>query len=250
MPKVKYNAEASNRPQVPPGVYKARIEEINEHTSKAGNETLQVITKLMSGKAKGATIYTYIGLTEASQWRFDQLVDATGVTAKKGRDVDTDKLVGKLVMVKTGEEPFEGEMTPRINRFNPIDDEGEADDEDDADEEDDEDEDEGEDEDEDGDEEEDDYNDWSVDDLKAELEERELSTTGRKAALVKRLEDNDEEGDDEDEDEGDEEEAPDYTEWSITDLRAELDRRSLKRTGSKSAIIKRLETDDAADEPI
>lgn len=54
------------------------------------------------------------------------------------------------------------------------------------------DEDEGSDEDEEGGEDES-YNDWSIADLKAELEARELSTSGAKSVLVARLEENDEE---------------------------------------------------------
>jgi hypothetical protein len=52
-----------------------------------------------------------------------------------------------------------------------------------------------------GEDEEEDYSEMSLKELRAELKERELSTSGKKAALIKRLEKDDDEGDEDDGDE-------------------------------------------------
>jgi hypothetical protein len=95
-----------------------------------------------------------------------------------------------------------------------------------------------------------------------------LATIEGKEALIRLKEDTDQDGEyrpriskilkagavepDEDEDEteaeGDEEEVEAYEEWSLADLKAELKERDLKATGSKAALIARLEEDDVAAE--
>lgn len=75
---------------------------------------------------------------------------------------------------------------------------------------------------------------------------------GKKAAAVVAADDNDgdmaddEEEDDDGEDEASDEEDEDYTEWTVADLKEELESRGLSTKGSTKTLISRLEKDDAS----
>lgn len=66
------------------------------------------------------------------------------------------------------------------------------------------------------------------------------------------LESQDGDGDDDDDDDGDDDgddDNPDYSGWSIQDLKDELEKRELKTGGKKSVLIARLEKDDESGDP-
>lgn len=197
----------------------------------------------------------------------DQFLQAAGVATKRKRkgSLDTDdvvgvELVGQVRAGKNQDGDYRGEIANVLaydeDEWAARKDETTSDDDDDEeaydepDMPDDEDE-EGEDEETEDDEDEEvtDYTKWSVADLKAELEERELDIPKGKAKMVTALEDDDEgdEGDeDEEPDEEDEEDEDeqDYASMSIGDLRALAKERDLNPRGTKPTLIERLEEDD------
>lgn len=209
MAKIKYDVrgvESRDFSPPPPGLYRAKIEEVNEKTSSAGNEMLEVVLEISRGDHKGARLWDYVVLTEAAAWKLKQFLQAVGlVSGKKERGtLDTSKIVGTEVQVRVKNETDDsGEIRARVGAIlampeteddEDIDDEDDdiedddVEDDDDADEEDD-------DEDEEDDEEEESYEDWTVAELKTELKERGLKTAGSKRVLVKRLEKDDENDD-------------------------------------------------------
>lgn len=182
----------------PPGVYTAKVHEVNQRTSAAGNDMLEVIYEISKGDYKGSRVWDYIVLAEEFGWKLRGFLEATG-QVKEGNKrseagtLDTDKIAGTAVLIRTKNEMYEGEPKAKLSSVTPLDrDEEEPEDEEEPDEEEELDEAE-EDDDEEEDDEEEDYSDWSVSDLKAELSERGLKATGPKSALVKRLTEDDEE---------------------------------------------------------
>jgi hypothetical protein len=228
-----------------------------DFTSSTGNDGVHLQFKIVGSKPpkKGqewSTLHHYLTFTDAAQWREVEMMEALlGKRVKSYKDTD---LVGKICLAKLRPEDYEGETQAKIARLLALDeDEDEDDDLDDDDSEPDDDDDDTADEDEDEDEDEeelpDDYNEWSLPQLRAELEARELETTGRKKALLDRLEEHDAaDADDADDDESDDDEAEeptDYSEWSLRDLRAEAKERKINTRGlDKDGLIEALEEDD------
>jgi hypothetical protein len=289
VPKVKYDVsntefgESGDFENAQPGVYSAVIKEINPGFAKGeggkpdrSRPRLEVIYNELKpidnpkDKTRYSQIWDYLSFSEASEYRMAQFLEAIGVATPKKRSGswDTEKKVGTVVKVRVkADVDLNDNYRAKIAgvfAFEGGGDEEELDDEE-YDEEDEEEEEVEEEEVEEYDEEaEEDYSDWSVGDLKEELEERGLSTSGRKNTLVKRLEDDnaaaeeeeeeepeeeedeeleDEESDEEDE-EDEEEEEESYTEWSVAELRDEAGERDLSTSGSKKALIARLEEDN------
>jgi hypothetical protein len=79
--------------------------------------------------------------------------------------------------------------------------------------------------------------------------EEEAPKTKKKSALVEFIMDLQSSDDDEDEDEDEDEDDEDYSDWDLSDLKAELKSRGLKTAGKKSALITRLEESDEEDGP-
>lgn len=186
---------------IDPGLYIAKIKNVEQSESAAGNPMLVVSLALTkdrrNGSFKGATIRTWVALTKAADFKVRELVEAAGL--RPGKTIDPDDLVGKTVQVRIKTGTFNGETRSEVGKLLPIPGEEAADDDDDDD--DDEvtepEEVEAEEADDDDDEEEeeveDDYDEWSLEDLKAELSERDLKTAGKKTVLIARLRKDDEE---------------------------------------------------------
>lgn len=124
-----------------------------------------------------------------------------------------------------------------------------------------------EDDDDDEDEDEEDYASLTLKELRALIDERDIEATAAqrksKPKLIELLEEDDGEADDdedEDEDEPDEDDEgedddtddddddeDDYSEWSIEELKEELESRGLRTAGKKPSLIARLEKDDTID---
>ena len=191
MAKIKYDVstvESSEFPKPEPGIYRAKVREIEHRTERGAgkDDDLKVVLEVVRDrKFKGARLFTYVGLGEASAWKLKEFVNAVGLKAKGA--LDPDALVGEEMQVRVVSDTYQGEYQPRVKTFLalPRDDD---DDDDDDDEEDEEDEDE--------DEEDEDYSAWTLKQLRMELKERGLEETGKKAELVERLVEDDEDEED------------------------------------------------------
>jgi hypothetical protein len=195
-----------------PGVYNVRIDEVTNNPSKAGKPMLTIVSEITSGAFKGSKLWDRIVLTDSSQWKLDQFLQAIGLASKSKRRgvLDTEEVVGSKAVIRVKAGTYNGEYSPEIAGWMPAADSDDLDEEEedveegedgdyDSDDEDDDlddgddsaDDDDEEDSAEDSDEE-DDYEDMSVVALRAELIEREMNSKGAKPALIKRLRDDDE----------------------------------------------------------
>lgn len=209
-----------------PGVYKGKIVDCKVGAKQGDPDAkrLEVTIEIIDDKKyKGARLYDYIAFSEASQWKMDQFLQVLGITSKSKRKgtFDTDDVVGEVVKIRVAGDTYNGEYRAKLAAYLPGGKDDDDEDDDDADEVDvDEDDDEDfdddeeeesddeEDEDEDEEESEDDdvppYDEWDIEELKAECKARKLKIKpgSKKVTYVKALEADDEasEGDDEDED--------------------------------------------------
>lgn len=219
MARVKYDVRGveGSRSLLPAGVYNAKVAQADVTKPEGKDERIEVVLEVVGDKThKGAKLYEYINLeSESARWKLREFLEATQVVGngkKEAGTLDTSKIVGTVIGVKTFVRPADDargfDEQARVRRMFVAD--GVTADAD-AEDLDDDNEDEGE------------YEDMDLAALKAELKERGLSTKGKKPALISRLEEDDEE-DEDDEDEGDDETTGEY-EW---DDIAELDKAELR----------------------
>jgi SAP domain/Protein of unknown function (DUF669) len=265
---------------IPVGVYKMIISSAVIKPAKSGDKMLEIELEVPKGEHKGRKVWEYIVLNESSEWKLRQLIDSLGEKLKGS--LDTDKLIGKTLLAKIKHEPWErdnddGEteivvMSKVGSLLKPKseDEEEEAEDEEseeeaeepEADAEEAEEEAEPEEE---ADAEDEDSLTW--DDLagydRGELKEFIKDNESAVKVLKKDSDDDirkkiaeeweveipsdeEEESEEAEEEEtADEDEAEDYSEWAMPDLKKELKARDLKVSGTKKALVKRLEKDDS-----
>lgn len=212
MGKLKYNVKGVEAGQdfdtpVPIGLYRARIDEIEETESKAGNDMLAITLEISRGEFKNRKLWDYIVLNDASAWKLRQFLEAVGEVddGNESGSVELNSLVGKTIQVRVKHETDDRDPDNPVVRARPgallalpgevEEDEEEEDEEAEAAEEGEE---ADEDDDDEGDDDDDTYDSWTIKELIAECRERGLqiktSKTGaaKKRYLVNKLEKDDE----------------------------------------------------------
>jgi hypothetical protein len=204
---------------VPTGVRSGHIVQVLDRRDDGKND-LQVIVNFGDD---WDWVYSYLNFGEASRWKFREWTDAMGLKPKG--QFDPEKLSGKAISAKITHEMYEGEPRARIRRWlKPGDEEEEE---------------EAETEDEEEEEEEEEvasadgetnYDEWTVEDLIEEINERELEVpTGRKTAakLSTVLYDDDASKGNGTVEEAEEAVSDDYDEWPANELKDEAEERGL-----------------------
>lgn len=245
---IKYDledVESGGGEQPKPAVYTVKIAEVNDRRGQDGKNDLEVIVDFFQDEGI-ARVWSYLNFGESSRWKMREFTDALGLKPKGS--LNTDKLIGKKVNVKVTPDQWGGEYRARIGRWlkpGTVEEDGDGD----------------------GDAEpdttssgnEEDYSDWTLEDLKDEIESRDLEMpSGRKTVekLVAVLEEADAAGDDAEPDaEEPAEPDDDYDEWPLNELKDEAKERGLNlpemksgrgaSAANKEAIIEMLREDDA-----
>jgi hypothetical protein len=196
-----------------PGMYAGKIVSVNHRTQKTDGSPVNDLEVVVDIGQEYRRLWTYIGLEKNTAWKMREFTDAVGLPPKGTLTTAAlKKLEGTKVNVKvSADTDLAGDYRGRVkNLFKPG--EGGALTEATA--------------------EADgavDYDEWSIDDLKAELEERGIELPkGRltESKLVTILQADDESAEeDEDEDEDEAEVTDEYDEWELDDLKAEVEER-------------------------
>jgi hypothetical protein len=284
MTKVKYDvtnsdperAASGGGASVNPGRYHGRISTVvlkkgrdpDSGQPSKDHPLLDITTKILEAdskknkKMKGRDIRDFPLLPEhpsydGMEWKLDRWLLASGIATKKKRkgSFDTDDMVDSDVIIVVRPQRNDPQRTEIGSVVAYDEEEWESSSSDDDEDDDISDDDlEGiEDEDEDEDEDEEDYSEWTADDLREELDEREIEykKTAKKPTLIKLLEADDESDEDEDEDEDeDDDQELDYSDRSLDELKEELDERDIDYSSkvTKKKAIALLEEDDEGDE--
>lgn len=192
MAKIKYDVQGVEPSRefdkpIPVGAYKMVISNCQEKESKSSGEPMiELELEVPKGDHKGRKVWDYIVLSDSNDWKLRQLIDSLAL--KEKGTLDTDKIIGETILVRTKHEPYET-----------TNDEG----------------------------------------------EKEMRVMSKVASLLKPRDDAEEESEEEEEEESEEE--TDYSELTMPDLKKELKSRDLPTKGTKQALVKRLEKDDAKD---
>lgn len=287
MTKVTYNNEGieegggGGSVQPKPGVYVAKIVRAEVRTEKSDGSPANDLHLVFDIGSNYVWLHSYVGLGAGSEWKLAELTRALGLREKGSFDSDT--LKGKIIKIKVNPDTYEGNYQGKAGRFmkanksdkilphedDPVAGGSDADDADDTDT----DADTGDerefwdgasreiDENGEPDEEVGSYDDWSDEDLEAEVNDRgcdDLMPGGRgkkrdKHIKALRAEDElfyagDDQGDDSDDD--GEEPEDDYDNMSLEDLIAEAKSREItlpRGRKTEQQVIDLLREDDGTD---
>lgn len=130
--------------RVPEDDYRAKIAEIKQTESSAGDPMLVLTYQIVDGKYKGKKIIDRIVLTEKVLWKLRQVLEAMGKTVpSKLFKLNIDGLIGPEVAITVVDgEPYKGRIKSEISDVQSTDilDESDEEEEDDDDDDDDDDE--------------------------------------------------------------------------------------------------------------
>lgn len=237
-----------SRRAIPEGTYAVVVNKAELTKSREGNNMIKLEFEVTEGPHKGAKLFENCSLQPQALFKLKSVMLALGMNIPEGSfDLDTNDLVGLNCEVEVGHETYEGKKRARILEYINAE---EADEEE-----------------EDSDEEEDQEDDVDLEEKLEEMSRDELKDLALELDIPKKkvlaakkakalidliLDEADEEellalldGENEDE-EDEEEEETDYSEMSLSELKAECKDRGLKvkKGMSKEDLIEMLEEDD------
>ena len=233
----------TSRKAIPEGTYEVVVNEATQKDSRDGNPMIAFEFEVAEGAHKGAKLYENCSLQPQALFKLKSVLLALGMDIpNKAFDLNLRDLVGLTCEVEVGHEVYEGKKRARILQYNDPEDTQD-----------------GEDKDEEVESVEDKLSELDLDELKDLAKNLDISAPDIKKAkkakdLIDLIIDSvDEEdilealGEDSDEeDEDDEEEDQDYSEMSLSELKAECKDRGLrvKKGMDKDDLIEMLEEDD------
>lgn len=99
------------------GQHVAKLVEIEETESQAGNDMLSATFQVTKGNSTGAKLYDNFVLTEKALWKLQSFLNAIGMKADGKIVLDLDKLIGKTCIVEVAHEEYDGKTRARIQEF-------------------------------------------------------------------------------------------------------------------------------------
>ncbi len=116
------------------GQHTAKIVEVQENTTQAGDDMLTMVFEVIKGDSKGAKVFDNFVLTDKALWKLKQLLQVVGVKCDGKIALDLDKLVGKVCDIAVYHEEYNGKLKARIDEYIALKRSDDTDDEDDDDE--------------------------------------------------------------------------------------------------------------------
>jgi hypothetical protein len=102
------------------GIHTAKLVQMDEGTTQAGDDMLKAIFEVVAGNSKGARVFDNFPLTDKALWKFKMCLSAMGVKCEGKIAVDLDKLIGKTVDIEVGLEEYNGQMRARILDYSKV----------------------------------------------------------------------------------------------------------------------------------
>ena len=101
--------------KAPPKVYVAEIMRCSHRTQKKDGSPANDLEIALNVGAAYDWLFTYVGLSEAADWKLAEFVRAVGLK-DKGR-LDPEKMVGKIIRVKVNPGEYGGSYSPDVGRL-------------------------------------------------------------------------------------------------------------------------------------
>lgn len=230
----------ASRKAIPEGTYEVVVNEAKTANSREGNPMIAFEFEVTEGAHKGAKLYENCSLQPQALFKLKSVLLALGMDIpNKAFDLNLRDLVGLTCEVEVGHEVYEGKKRARILQYNDPEDTSDGEDEE-------------------GESVEDKLSELDLDELKdlakdLDIAASDIKRAKKSKALINLIMDSADEdeilealGDSDGEDGDDEEEDQDYSEMSLSELKAECKDRGLKvkKGMDKDDLIEMLEEDD------
>lgn len=231
----------TSRKAIPEGTYEVVVNEATQKNSRDGNPMIAFEFEVTEGAHKGAKLYENCSLQPQALFKLKSVLLALGMDIpNKAFDLNLRDLVGLTCEVEVGHEVYEGKKRARILQYNDPEESQEEDSDDES--------------------VEDKLSELDLDELKDLAKDLDISSSDIKKAkkakaLIDLIMDSADEDDilealgedsEEEEEEDDDDEDQDYSEMSLSELKAECKNRGLKvkKGMDKEDLIEILEEDD------
>ena len=231
----------ASRKAIPEGTYEVVVNEATQKNSRDGNPMIAFEFEVTEGAHKGAKLYENCSLQPQALFKLKSVLLALGMDIpNKAFDLNLRDLVGLTCEVEVGHEVYEGKKRARILQYNDPEESQEEDSDDES--------------------VEDKLSELDLDELKDLAKDLDISSSDIKKAkkakaLIDLIMDSADEDDilealgedsEEEEEEDDDDEDQDYSEMSLSELKAECKNRGLKvkKGMDKEDLIEILEEDD------
>ena len=231
----------ASRKAIPEGTYEVVVNEVTQKDSRDGNPMIAFEFEVTEGANKGAKLYENCSLQPQALFKLKSVLLALGMDIpNKAFDLNLRDLVGLTCEVEVGHEVYEGKKRARILQYNDPEESQEEDSDDES--------------------VEDKLSELDLDELKDLAKDLDISSSDIKKAkkakaLIDLIMDSADEDDilealgedsEEEEDDDEDDEDQDYSEMSLSELKAECKDRGLKvkKGMDKEDLIEILEEDD------
>lgn len=99
------------------GIHTAKVVEILEKDTQAGDPMLQFAFEIVKGDDKGCKVFDNFTLTDKALWKFKAFLDAVGVKSDGKIKIDLDKLVGKVCDIEVFWDEYNGQTRAKISDY-------------------------------------------------------------------------------------------------------------------------------------
>lgn len=99
------------------GVHTAKLVEIEEAITQAGDDMLKATFEVVSGQDKGCRVFDNFTLSDKALWKLKQFLVAISVKADGKVAVDLDKLIGKVCDITVIHEEYNGVTRAKISDY-------------------------------------------------------------------------------------------------------------------------------------
>jgi hypothetical protein len=99
------------------GEHVAVLKSIEEKESQGGNDMLAATFEVVAGPSSGARVFDNFPLTEKALWKLKMYLEAIGMKADGKVAIDTDKMVGKKLIISVSHEEYQGQTRARIQGY-------------------------------------------------------------------------------------------------------------------------------------
>lgn len=99
------------------GIHAAKIVEVEQTQSQAGDDMITVAYEVTAGPDKGGRVFDNFVLTQKALWKLKVLLKALGMKCDGRLIVDLDRLIGKACDIEVFHDEYNGQIRAKISDY-------------------------------------------------------------------------------------------------------------------------------------